>query len=83
MSRWPSVEAQLVAFGTDLDALAQALRRNAGGQDVTSGNESVTGPRGVPVGPLGPLGPSPLGPEAPPAAPPRRTGRSSTASTTA
>jgi len=62
MSRWPSVEAQLAAFGTDLDALAQALRRNAGGQDVTSGSGSATGPGGMPVGPLGPLGPTPLGP---------------------
>ena len=46
MSRWPPVEAQLAAFGTDLDALAQALRRNAGGQDVTSGSGSATGPGG-------------------------------------
>ncbi|WP_404392042.1 WXG100 family type VII secretion target [Humibacillus xanthopallidus] len=61
MSRWPPVEAQLAAFGTDLDSLAQALRRNAGGQDVTSGNGSGGVPVG-PIGPLGPVGPSPLGP---------------------
>ena len=62
MSRWPPVEAQLTTFGSDLEALAQALRRNAGGQDVTSGNGSGNGSGGVPVGPLGPLGPTPLGP---------------------
>ena len=64
MSRWPPVEAQLAAFGTDLDALAQALRRNAGGQDATSGGGAATGPGGAPVGPIGPrpLGPTPLGP---------------------
>ena len=63
MSRWPPVEAQLTQFGTDLDALAQALRRNAGAQDATSGNGSGGVPLGLgPVGPAGPVGPTPLGP---------------------
>jgi uncharacterized protein YukE len=37
MNRWPPVEAQLTQFGTDLGKLAEALRRNAGAQDTTSG----------------------------------------------
>jgi hypothetical protein len=37
MDRWPPVEAQLTQFGTDLGKLAEALRRNAGQQDTTSG----------------------------------------------
>ncbi len=37
MTRWPPVEAQLTAFGADLDRLAQALVRNAGQQDTSSG----------------------------------------------
>ncbi|TQM64119.1 WXG100 family type VII secretion target [Humibacillus xanthopallidus] len=60
MSRWPPVEAQLTAFGSDLESLAQALRRNAGAQDATSGSGAV----GVPMGPVAPVGPSPVGPGA-------------------
>ncbi len=37
MDRWPPLEAQLTQFGTDLGRLAEALRRNAGDQDTTSG----------------------------------------------
>lgn len=61
MSRWPPVEAQLTAFGSDLETLAQALRRNAGAQDAASGNGSGGVPTG-PIGPIGPIGPSPVGP---------------------
>lgn len=37
MTRWAPVDAQLGPFGTDLGALAETLRRNAGQQDATSG----------------------------------------------
>jgi hypothetical protein len=40
MDRWPPIEAQLTQFGTDLGKLAEALRRNAGAQDSTSGQGS-------------------------------------------
>ena len=69
MSRWPPVEAQLTQFGTDLGKLAEALRRNAGAQDTTSGqgiggagpmggpgSGLPLGPGGVPNGPGGPGG---------------------------
>lgn len=46
MERWPPVEAQLTQFGSDLGRLAEALRRNAGQQDTTSGAGSAAG--GVP-----------------------------------
>jgi uncharacterized protein YukE len=46
MNRWPPVEAQLSAFGTDLGKLAEALRRNAGQQDTASNAGSAPG--GVP-----------------------------------
>ena len=49
MERWPPVEAQLTAFGTDLGRLAEALRRNAGQQDTTSNAGSAAG--GVPGSP--------------------------------
>ena len=49
MSRWPPIEAQLTRFGTDLGSLAEALRRNAGQQDSTSGQGGV-GPGGLPGG---------------------------------
>ena len=45
MNRWPPVEAQLTQFGTDLGKLAEALRRNAGAQDTTSG-QGGSGPAG-------------------------------------
>ncbi|GAA3713101.1 hypothetical protein GCM10022399_32300 [Terrabacter ginsenosidimutans] len=48
MNRWPPVEAQLTQFGTDLGKLAEALRRNAGAQDTTSGQGgSGSGPAGA------------------------------------
>ena len=50
MNRWPPVEAQLTQFGTDLGKLAEALRRNAGAQDATSG-QGGSGPAGGPGGP--------------------------------
>ncbi len=49
MNRWPPVEAQLTQFGTDLGKLAEALRRNAGAQDTTSG-QGGSGPGGGPGG---------------------------------
>jgi uncharacterized protein YukE len=49
MDRWPPVEAQLTQFGTDLGKLAEALRRNAGAQDSTSG-EGGSGSGGGPGG---------------------------------
>lgn len=60
MNRWPPIEAQLTQFGTDLGKLAEALRRNAGAQDTTSG-QGVAG--GGPTG--GPASGLPLGPGAP------------------
>ncbi|MFM6847972.1 MAG: hypothetical protein ACKOVB_02590 [Terrabacter sp.] len=45
MSGWPPIEAQLTQFGTDLGKLAEALRRNAGAQDTTSG-QGGSGPGG-------------------------------------
>ncbi|WP_323100805.1 hypothetical protein [Intrasporangium sp. YIM S08009] len=50
MSKWPPLDAQLGQFGTDLGKLAEALRRNAGAQDTTSGQGSGG------AGPLGPGG---------------------------
>ncbi len=50
MSKWPPLDAQLGQFGTDLGRLAEALRRNAGAQDTTSGQGSGG------AGPLGPGG---------------------------
>ena len=55
MDRWPPVEAQLTQFGTDLGKLAEALRRNAGAQDSTSG-QGGSGSGGGPGGPGGPGG---------------------------
>ncbi|WP_076259688.1 hypothetical protein [Intrasporangium flavum] len=52
MSKWPPLDAQLGQFGTDLGKLAEALRRNAGAQDTTSGQGSGG------AGPLGPGGKS-------------------------
>src|SRR3954466_4816895 len=49
MNRWPPVEAQLTQFGTDLGKLAEALRRNAGQQDTTSG-QGGSGSGGGPGG---------------------------------
>ena len=49
MDRWPPVEAQLTQFGTDLGRLAEALRRNAGQQDTTSG-QGGSGSGGGPGG---------------------------------
>ena len=49
MSKWPPLDAQLGQFGTDLGRLAEALRRNAGAQDTTSGQGS---------GGASPLGPT-------------------------
>jgi hypothetical protein len=49
MSRWPPVEAQLTQFGADLGKLAEALRRNAGAQDTTSG-QGGSGPGAGPGG---------------------------------
>lgn len=49
MNRWPPIEAQLTQFGTDLGKLAEALRRNAGAQDTTSG-QGGSGPGGGPGG---------------------------------
>jgi len=40
MSKWAPLDAQLGQFGTDLGKLAEALRRNAGAQDTTSGQGS-------------------------------------------
>jgi uncharacterized protein YukE len=62
MNRWPPIEAQLTQFGTDLGKLAEALRRNAGAQDTTSGQGSGgVGPMGAPGSGL-PFGPgSPTG----------------------
>ncbi len=52
MSKWPPLDAQLGQFGTDLGKLAEALRRNAGAQDTTSGPGSGgAGPLGPTVGP--------------------------------
>lgn len=52
MNRWPPIEAQLTQFGTDLGKLAEALRRNAGQQDTTSGQGGGLGGGfgGPPVG---------------------------------
>ena len=49
MNRWPPIEAQLTQFGTDLGKLAEALRRNAGAQDTTSG-QGGSGSGGGPGG---------------------------------
>src|SRR3954464_4391640 len=49
MNRWPPVEAQLTQFGTALGKLAEALRRNAGQQDTTSG-QGGSGSGGGPGG---------------------------------
>ena len=63
MNRWPPIEAQLTQFGTDLGKLAEALRRNAGAQDTTSGQGSggvgsMGAPgSGLPFGPGSPTGP--------------------------
>jgi uncharacterized protein YukE len=58
MERWPPVEAQLTQFGSDLGRLAEALRRNAGAQDATSGQGgSGPGGLGAPGGPGTPGGP--------------------------
>jgi len=55
MERWPPVEAQLTQFGSDLGRLAEALRRNAGAQDTTSGQGgSGSGGAGGPGGSGGP-----------------------------
>lgn len=68
MNRWPPIEAQLTQFGTDLGKLAEALRRNAGAQDTTSGQGAggvgpMGGPgSGLPLGPGGPTGPGGSGP---------------------
>jgi len=62
MERWPPVEAQLTQFGSDLEALAEALRRNAGAQDSASGQGGATGPLGAPGLPGAPW--SPFGPGA-------------------
>lgn len=61
MNRWPPIEAQLTQFGTDLGKLAEALRRNAGDQDTTSGQGAGgVGPMGAPGSglPFGPGSPS-------------------------
>jgi uncharacterized protein YukE len=50
MNRWPPVEAQLTQFGTDLGKLAEALRRNAGDQDSTSGQGGSGAGAGGPGG---------------------------------
>ena len=52
MGQWPPIEAQIGRFGDDLAKLAEALRRNAGQQDSTSGQGgSVPGfPGGGPGG---------------------------------
>lgn len=44
LGRWPSTEASLVGCGTTFDSMAQALRRNAGAQDDTSGAGSAFSP---------------------------------------
>lgn len=65
MGQWPPLEAQLASFGTDLGRLAEALRRNAGQQDETSGLGG-SGGLGGPLGPGGVPGmPGPAGPGAP------------------
>ncbi len=46
MTRWPPIEAQLTAFGNDLDRLARALVRNAGQQDGASGPTGASGGAG-------------------------------------
>lgn len=69
MNRWPPVEAQLTQFGSDLGKLAEALRRNAGAQDTTSGQGAGTSGPGFPTGPGGPGSPGgptlPAGPGGP------------------
>lgn len=58
MSRWPPLEAQLGQFSTDLGKLVEALRRNAGQQDLASGPGGGLpgGGHGGPGGPAGPGG---------------------------
>ena len=57
MNRWPPVEAQLTQFGTDLGKLAEALRRNAGAQDTTSG-QGGSGPAVDPAARAAPAAPA-------------------------
>ncbi|MDV3220333.1 hypothetical protein [Intrasporangium sp.] len=59
MSRWPPLEAQLGQFTADLGTLVEALRRNAGQQDMASGPGGGLpgGGPGWPSGPSGPGGP--------------------------
>ena len=64
MNRWPPVEAQLTQFGADLGKLAEALRRNAGAQDSTSGQGGSGGAGGPGSGGPGGSG-LPLGPPVP------------------